>query len=116
MLKFSTINMDRGNISQSISKALADALGDDESEPESLYAFLIYMQLGIIKAAYPSIKAARRVAIKLLKYLSKPGDTDGNYHDIKILFDNTQDTLLEIIEETWYPPKYNPDLAWMDKW
>jgi hypothetical protein len=49
-------------------------LWGEEMDTESIYNFLIYMQLGVIKAAYPSIKKARTKAIALLNYLYRAED------------------------------------------
>jgi len=113
------------NIRYNLSQILIDALGDSEIETETIYTFLIYMQLGIIKSAYPAIKTARNGAIILLKYLSENEyikqevtieSQEYDYEDIKLSFENNKEILLEIIDDIWNAEGYQAELKWVELW
>jgi len=111
--------MEEEEIRKSLSGAFIEALGDEVAEMESIYTFLIYIQLAIFKAAYPSIKQAGRKAKGLLIYLNQQVneiEDRGEYDDLKLMFENNRDVLLEIMGDIWNSGIYGLELNWLNTW
>jgi hypothetical protein len=108
-----------------ISQALLEALGSEEIDLASIYTFISYMQIGILKAAYPDIKLAQANSIDLICYLNElkdfeeteidsKGEKDNQY--FKQLFEGNQGILLEIVKDIWEPGGTDSELKWMGAW
>lgn len=112
------------NINQRISECIIKALGGQEIEQEMIYTFMVYMQLGAIKAAYPDIKAAGSKMDELISYLDEPVETDEETlgdstvysNELTHLFENNKSTLVEILGDVWNENGYEEEIAWMESW
>lgn len=112
------------NINQRISECIIKALGGQEIEQEMIYTFMIYMQLGAIKAAYPDIKIAGSKMNQLISYLEEPrelndetfGDSTAYSQELVHLFENNKGTLVEILGDVWSENGYEEEIAWMESW
>jgi hypothetical protein len=91
---------------------------------ESIFAFIIYLQLGIIKAGYSNSKRARMASLKLLLFLNtqEGGATDANSTEASNnipfiqIFDVNKDLIGEIVEDIWRGGEQDADLKWMENW
>lgn len=108
-----------------ISQALLEAFGSEEIDLASIYTFISYMQIGILKAAYPDIKLAQAKSTDLICYLNELKDLEEVETDIrgekdnqyfKQLFEENQDILLEIVRDIWEPGGADSELKWMEVW
>lgn len=112
------------NINQRISECIIKALGRQEIEQEMIYTFMVYMQLGAIKAAYPDIKIARSKMDALISYLEDPvepedeafGDSTAYSQELTHLFENNKGILVEILGDVWNENGYEEEIAWMESW
>jgi hypothetical protein len=110
--------MEISNVKLQLSLAFASAIGNDEADYEDKYTFLIYIHLGIIKATGSSIKKARAIVSDLLIYIGQHANArdEKDYGDIKLLFENNTDILLEIVKEIWDTDTFSKELKWMETW
>lgn len=96
-----------------------------EMDMESIFTFIVYLQLGIIKAGYDNSKRARMAGLKLLLFLNTQdggGATDetmtenpNNMPFIRI-FDINKNLIGEIIEDIWSGREQDQELQWMEEW
>ncbi|HCN83946.1 MAG TPA: hypothetical protein DIT07_10065 [Sphingobacteriaceae bacterium] len=105
---------------QAISKALIEALGNDVIDMESIYTFLIYMQLGIIQSAYPDIRIACSLAPNILICWGNTEDIENEKADYEFtgliqLFKNNKEIFRKIIKDVW-KEHYNSELRWLYEW
>lgn len=113
-------------IKHQISKSIIDVFGNEEIDNESIYTFIIYMQLGIIRAANSTIKQAHASSIHIKNYLENQEDLEKNemeietieydHEDFKLLFDSNKEMLVEIIEQIWTDTNYSSELTWLETW
>ncbi|MDB5119778.1 MAG: hypothetical protein JWN56_996 [Sphingobacteriales bacterium] len=109
---------------QQLSEIIIDVLADQEIDIESIFTFLIYLQLGIIKAGFTNTKRARVNTLKLLLFLNTQENNSGDLDAPTIqenqqfveLFEYNKNTFVEIVEDIWNKDKYDDDLEWMKKW
>ncbi len=91
---------------------------------ESIFTFIIYLQLGIIKAAYSNSKRARMASLKLLLFLNTHdgGATDANMTEASNnlpflqIFVVNKDLICEIVEDIWSGREQDTELKWMENW
>ncbi len=113
-------------IKHHISKSIIDAFGSEEVDNESIYTFIIYMQLGIIRAANSTFKQALESSIQIENYLKNQEVWENNeieretieydQEDFKLLFDNNKEMLVEIIGQIWAETNYSSELSWLETW
>lgn len=114
------------NINERVSKCIIEALGSQEIEREMIYTFMIYMQLGAIKAAYPDIKIAGSKMPALINSLEEPdklnedtetfGDSTAYGQELAHLFENNKNILVEILGDVWNENGYGEEIEWIDGW
>ena len=102
------------DIDQQISYLIIDALGNVEIDLEAIYTFVIYMQLGIIKAAYPVINDAYKGVEVLLEHLNFLQNSSNTSEKNNSLFDTNEEILKEIIKEIWY--ENSLEVVWLNIW
>jgi hypothetical protein len=91
---------------------------------ESIFTFIIYLQLGIMKAGHSNSKRARMASLKLLLFLNtnEGGAVDANIteasNDIPFIqiFEGNKDLIGEIVEDIWSGREQDADLKWMENW
>lgn len=122
---FFIIDQGGETINQRISGCLMDALGEQEIERDMIYTFLIYMQLGALKAAFPVFDEACGQLVNWSGQLLVPTDEEAmentenslSYgNELAFLFENNKDILKEILMEIWNENGYSEDIPWMEDW
>jgi hypothetical protein len=110
-------------IKQQLSEIILQALGGQEIDIESIFSFIVYLQLGIIKSGFTSTKTARVNTLKLVLHLTTQDGGDSNYKasDEEIqrfidLFEYNKEIFTEIVEDIWNKEKYEAELNWMEQW
>ncbi len=104
---------------QAISISLVEALKNEVINNESIYTFLIYMQLGIIHSAYPGIQQACSVIPNILMSAQNssviPNKADDELTNLIRLFDTNKEIFPEIIKELWEEDPIS-GLDWLYNW
>lgn len=110
-------------VKQQLSAIILHALGGQEIDTESIFSFIVYLQLGIIKAGFTSAKTARVNTLKLVLHLTTQDDGDSNDKGSEEetqrfidLFEYNKDIFVEIVEDIWNKEKYDAELNWMEQW
>lgn len=123
---FFIIDQGGETINQRISGCLIAALGGQEIERDMLYTFLIYMQLGAVKAAFPVFEEAHQELLRMSGQLliqTDEGEEMENTEnslsygtELAFLFENNKEILNEILSEIWDENGYSEETPWMDGW
>jgi hypothetical protein len=110
-------------VKQHLSEIILQALGGQEIDMESIFSFIVYLQLGIIKAGFTSTKTARINTLKLVLHLTTQddGDSNGKASEEETqrfidLFEYNKEIFVEIVEDIWNKEKYDAELNWMEQW
>jgi hypothetical protein len=110
------------NKRQDISQVMMYALAHDQIDKESIYTLMIYMQMGIIKAAYPELQKACCHIPDLLHYYKKVKYTSVENLVSKNesaafleMFENNKEILSEIIQDVWSENR-DSELHWISAW
>lgn len=120
-------------IKEQISAAIIAALGNEEIGQEIIYSFIIYMQLGCIKAAYPDLQDACTHIQEVINHLEnqelgelegaikedsleRHSDSSEHGQELLNLFEDNKEVLVEILEDIWNENGYTDELKWMEAW
>jgi len=110
-------------VKQQLSEIILQALGGQEIDIESIFSFIVYLQLGIIKAGFTSTKTARVNTLKLVLHLTTQDTSDNNDKTSEEetqrfidLFEYNKEIFVEIVEDIWNKEKYDAELNWMEQW
>jgi hypothetical protein len=110
-------------VKQHLSEIILQALSGQEIDIESIFSFIIYLQLGILKAGFTNTKTARVNTLKLVLHLTTQDDGDCNNKTSEEetqrfinLFDYNKEIFAEIVEDIWNKEKYEAELNWMEQW
>ncbi|RYY36116.1 MAG: hypothetical protein EOP46_07635 [Sphingobacteriaceae bacterium] len=108
-----------------IREKIADALRQlavDTIDTSSMYTFIFYLQLGLLKANYTDVnqlKAEIDLITTSLKAQYKDPSKFINATTNKVgkqFFTSNKEILIEIIDDIWGELHYNPDLQWLGEW
>lgn len=91
---------------QAISVSLIKAFENEVIDNESIYTFLIYMQLGIIHSAYPDIREACSVIPNILTSVQRNSIIPDKVAEAELtslikIFENNKEVFPGIIKEVW---------------
>jgi|GEM_PF-4740083 len=109
-----------------ITSFILKVLASNDIDVETLFTFVIYLQLGFIKTSFPSVHEAYLNMSNLADSFFLKGDIKSDlvadmltkeYSDpIKKLFEDNKTMLKEIIDEIWYSNYIDPAMSWMKEW
>jgi hypothetical protein len=111
-------------VKQQLSEIILQALSGQEIDIESIFSFIVYLQLGIIKAGFTTTKTARVNTLKLVLHLTTQGGSSNNSDKgseektqrIIELFEYNREIFVEIVEDIWNKEKYEAELNLMEQW
>lgn len=108
------------NMDQHISEAIMKVFENGETDMESIYTFIIYMRLGIIKAAYPDLRQARIEVGKLAQYAEENivnySEEGKDLESIMQLGRHNTGVMTDIITDIWEEVDFDRELTWMKSW
>ncbi len=114
----------RSQIRYNVSKSISEAFIQDEFTIEALYSFVIYIQLGVIKAYYPDMDNPDLVLERLRNAFPVHFDNEREEEEsddaefanrFKLLFEHNRDLLEEITGEIW-SGNSSSSLSWFTTW
>lgn len=113
----------KGWIQHEISKAIANVAEADDLSMATIYTFIVYMQLGILRASFPALADALQEVKKLAHTFPGRFEDDDEIEDntleyergFNLLFEHNADLLDEIVFEIWFADTAK-SLPWLFEW
>jgi hypothetical protein len=118
-----TLHPLKSEIRHHVSKAITEVFAEEEISMETLYSFIVYMQLGLAKAVYPDAEQAINAMDKLRNGFPRSFKDENEEDDdpeefeqsFKRLFEQNKELLNEITLEIW-SKEAEVSLPWLLEW